>query len=139
MEREEFINVIQKAVGNKKLVLPSRLIEIGQYRGVCAVSKKFVYMDSMCYIEVVYKNGQTIKSPRKLPIYKVHKSELSSKVDLDCLETEDLEKVFNGIMNFCLDERDKHLPSLQDELRTCEENVKRLKAFSMYLDNETAL
>ena len=133
MEREELINVIRKAVSSKKLIFPSEMVEIGQYRPVYAVSKKFVYMACLCYIDWKYENGVTIKKPYKLPLYKVYKDETSTKLDLDCLDKEDLERIFEGIKKYLITERDSNLPTLKAKLKECEENVNRLKAIKDYI------
>jgi hypothetical protein len=126
MDRKETIKAIRDLVGGKMVFdekwimsgVNPRLV-IGDDRPVCAISKKFVYMDSQCYVKAIWEDDDTLvnavcRIPMFVPLY----GKITGKVELDTLCSKDLESIYNGIVEY-FNWQMNRIPELQKQLEVC--------------------
>lgn len=121
MSREEMIKTIRDLVGGK-LVFDEGWnvrVSVGEDRPVCAVTKKYIYLECKCYVKTVWENDDILVSViRRIPVCGSLYGDITSKVELDSLCTRDLESVYNGVVRYYNWQINK-IAGLQQQLNDC--------------------
>ena len=126
MERTEIFNAITALVGSK-LVFDEQWdgkVSVGEDRPVCAITKKYIYLGCDCYAIPYWENDMILVNEiQRIPITMPMYGKITNKVELSGLSTEDLESVYNGVMEY-FKWQISRIPELSKEL----EKTLKLKA-----------
>lgn len=121
MNRQEMIKTIQDLVG-AKMVFDENWnvrVSVGEDRPVCAVTKKYIYLGCKCYVKTVWENDEILVSViRRVPVCGSIYGEITSKVELESLNTRDLEAIYDGVIKY-FDWQISRIAGLQQQLDEC--------------------
>lgn len=121
MSRQEMIKTIQDLVG-AKMVFDENWnvrVSVGEDRPVCAVTKKYIYLGCKCYVKTVWENDEILVSViRRVPVCGSIYGEITSKVELNELNTRDLEAIYNGVIKY-FEWQISRIAGLQQQLDEC--------------------
>lgn len=121
MSREEMIKTIRDLVG-AKMVFDENWnvrVSVGEDRPVCGVTKKYIYLGCKCYVKTVWENDDILVSAiRRIPVCGSLYGEITAKVELESLNTRDLEAIYNGVIKY-FDWQISRIAGLQQQLGEC--------------------
>lgn len=121
MNRQEMIKTIQDLVG-AKMVFDENWnvrVSVGEDRPVCAVTKKYIYLGCKCYVKTVWENDEILVSAiRRVPVCGSIYGEITSKVELNELNTRDLEAIYDGVIKY-FEWQISRIAGLQQQLDEC--------------------
>lgn len=117
MSREEMLKVIRDLVGGK-MELDTRTITLGDDRPVWHVTKKYVYMAVKCYVKEIWEEDTLVSVIRKMPVCGTIYGEITHKILLDSLSTNDLERLYDGVIKHC-EYQISRIAELQQQLDAC--------------------
>lgn len=121
MNRQEMIKTIQDLVG-AKMVFDENWnvrVSVGEDRPVCAVTKKYIYLGCKCYVKTVWENDDILVSViRRIPVCGSLYGEITSKVELNELNTRDLEAIYDGVIKY-FEWQISRIAGLQQQLDEC--------------------
>lgn len=121
MNREEMIKTIRDLVG-AKMVFDENWnvrVSVGEDRPVCGVTKKYIYLGCQCYVKTVWENDDILVSAiRRVPVCGSIYGEITSKVELDSLNTRDLEAVYAAVLEY-FKWQISRIAGLQQQLGEC--------------------
>lgn len=121
MNREEMIKTIRDLVGGKMVFDENWnvLVSVGEDRPVCAVTKKYIYLGCKCYVKTVWENDDILVSViRRIPVCGSLYGDITSKVELESLNTRDLEAVYAAVLEYFKWQISK-IAGLQQQLGEC--------------------
>lgn len=121
MNRQEMIKTIQDLVG-VKIVFDENWnvrVSVGEDRPVCAVTKKYIYLGCKCYVKTVWENDDILVSViRRVPVCGSIYGDITSKVELESLNTRDLEAIYDGVIKY-FEWQISRIAGLQQQLDEC--------------------
>lgn len=121
MNRQEMIKTIRDLVGSKMVFDEqwNTRVVVGENRPVCAVTQKYIYMGCKCYVKAVWENDDILVSAiRCIPIYGTLYGEITAKVELDSLNSRDLEIIYNSVIDY-FNWKIGSIPELKAQLEEC--------------------
>jgi hypothetical protein len=121
MNREEMIKTIRDLAGGK-MVFDENWnvrVSVGDDRPVCAVTKKYIYLGCKCYVKTVWENDDILVSRiQRVPVCCSIYGEITSKVELNELSTNDLESIYDGVTKY-FEWQISRIAGLQQQLGEC--------------------
>lgn len=121
MNRQEMIKTIQDLVGAKMIFDENWnvRVSVGEDRPVIGVTKKYIYMGCKCYVKTVWENDDILVSViRRIPVCGSLYGDITSKVELDSLNTRDLEAVYAAVLEY-FKWQISRIAGLQQQLDEC--------------------